>query len=99
MSRRPAWSPRAQADLIEIARFIAEDDPAAPRTWVRKLEARALQAARLPLSGRVVPEFGRADLREVMLKTYRLVYRVQRARIVILHVSSGRRQLADDLAD
>ena len=66
---------------------------------MRKLEVRALQAARLPLSGRVVPEFGREDLREVMLKTYRIVCRVERARIVILHVSSGHRQLADDLGD
>ena len=99
MSLRPAWSPRAAADLLEIARFIARDDPVAAKSWVRRLEARALAAARLPLTGRVVPEFGREEIREVILKGYRIVYRVEAARIVILHVSSGFRKLDDDLAD
>ena len=49
------------------------------------------RAATAPLAARQVPEIGRIDIREVLLRTYRLVYRVSDDRIVVLTVFEGHR--------
>jgi plasmid stabilization system protein ParE len=46
-----------------------------------------------PLGGRIVPELDRHDLREVFLKTYRIVYRVAGEDIRVLTVLEGHRRL------
>ncbi len=83
------WTERAVADLRAIDDYIARDNPAAAERWVAKLIATAEAAARLPLAGRVVPEKGRADVREVLLRTYRIVYRVREHGILVLTVFEG----------
>jgi len=90
---RLRWSRRAERDLIAIGRYIAEDDPAAARTWVERLRRRAQLAAATPGAGRVVPELGREDLREVLVRAYRIVYRREVRAIVVLTVVEGHRPL------
>jgi plasmid stabilization system protein ParE len=87
------FSAQALADLEEIARFIARDDPAAAVAWGDKLVDRAEEAGQHPLAGRVVPEFGDRTLREVLLQGYRIVYRLEKKRIVVLTVIEGHRRL------
>ncbi|MGV3621941.1 MAG: type II toxin-antitoxin system RelE/ParE family toxin [Archangium sp.] len=87
------WSLRAQRDLRAIGEFIAADDPRAAFNWVVKLQNRAIAASRAPGVGRVVPEIRRADVREVLLKNYRIVYRVERRSILVLTVFEGHRLL------
>jgi toxin ParE1/3/4 len=93
-----AWTDRARADLRAIDDHIAVDDPAAAERWVGKLIAKAEAAARLPMAGRVVPEKGRPDIREVFLRTYRLVYRVREGGILVLTVFEGHRRFPSRLA-
>ena len=94
MARNPLeWSPEAVADLEEIASFIARDNPIAADAWIEKLIARAETAAHAPRAGRMVPEVGARDVREVFLRTYRIIYRVEAHRIVILTVLEGHRRL------
>jgi toxin ParE1/3/4 len=87
------WSDRARRDLIEIDRFIARDDPDAARVWIRRLRQRARKAAQMPRAGRVVPEFGRADVREVFLRGYRIVYLVRKDGIIVLTFFESHRLL------
>ena len=97
---RLRWTQRARRDLLAIGRYIARDDPVAARRWVDRLRARARAAARRPLAGRVVPEFERTDLREVLLGNYRVVYRVRPKEVHVLTVFEGHRLLhADDLTE
>jgi toxin ParE1/3/4 len=86
---RVRWTRRALADLREIGIYIRSDNPDAARRWVARLRDRAVQAAEAPRSGRVVPEFGRADLREVFLRSYRIVYAVHDDGIEIVTVFEG----------
>lgn len=85
------WTERAVADLRAIADYIPADNPAAAERWVDRLIAKAEAAARLPMAGRVVPEKGRSDIREVILRTYRIVYRVREESILVLTVFEGHR--------
>ncbi|MDQ2695860.1 MAG: type II toxin-antitoxin system RelE/ParE family toxin [Pseudomonadota bacterium] len=87
------WTHRARRDLIAIGRYIARDSPAAARQWVEQLRQRMGKAAETPLAGRVVPELGQKEIREVFLRNYRIVYRVQQEAVVILTVFEGHRLL------
>jgi addiction module RelE/StbE family toxin len=89
---RLVWTARAERDLIEIARYIAHDSPRAALEWVERLRGRARDAVDNPLVGRVVPELGQTDVRELVLRDYRIVYRAERERIVVLTVFEGHRQ-------
>lgn len=94
------WTERSRGDLVEIARHIARDKPGAARNWVARLRQRARQAAELPLSGRKVPELGREDVREILERGYRIVYRVLEDSVHILTVFEGHRELRKgELAD
>lgn len=48
-----------------------------------------------PLSGRVVPEFQRGDLREVIQRPYRIVCLLRGSLVVILRVVHGARDLLE----
>jgi toxin ParE1/3/4 len=45
----------------------------------------------LPVSGRVVPEVGREDVREVFVRRYRIVYRVADSSVRVLFVFESSR--------
>lgn len=92
--REPEWTARALADLRAIEAYIAADDPARADQWVRRLIERAGRAALAPLSGRVVPEKRRPDIREVLLRSYRIVYRLRPRGILVLTVFEGHRRLS-----
>jgi len=87
------WTDCSKRDLLAIGEYIARDNRTAARAWVERLRDRARKAAQAPLTGRVVPELGRDDVREVFLRTYRIVYRVREDEIHVLTVFEGHRLL------
>ncbi len=89
---RIVWAPRALERATEAADHIAQDRPAAAERWVDGLFARVALLAEAPAQGRVVPELGRDDVREVLYGRYRVIYRVESRRLLILTVRHGRRQ-------
>jgi plasmid stabilization system protein ParE len=86
-------SPTAEADLEDIALYIARDNPRAAEAWVDKLIQTARRAAVAPHAGRVVPELNDPAIREVFLRTYRIIYRIEPTRILILTIFEGHRRL------
>ena len=91
------WTDRALSDLEAIGDHIARDDPRAAARWIDQLLAAAVRGALNPLAGRLVPEVGRNDVREIFKKSYRVVYRVTRDRIEILTVFEGHRLFPGDV--
>jgi plasmid stabilization system protein ParE len=87
------WTRRAALDLADVAGFIAADNPPAAVAVVRKIKTAANKAGRLPRRGRVVPELGADDIRELSVGHYRIVYRLAAESIEILTVFEGQRQL------
>ena len=91
----PVWTDRALQNLADIEAHIAADSPQAAVRWIDKLIAAGVEAAGQPLLGRIVPEKGRDDIREVLVKKYRIVYQVLETRAAILTVFEGHKLLAD----
>jgi toxin ParE1/3/4 len=87
------WSARAAKDLEAIGAYIAQDNPRVAFQFVEGLIARGDALAEAPLIGRMVPEFGRPDTREVISGNYRIVYRVIQGKVYVLTVFEGHRKL------
>ena len=77
MAYRLIWSPTARLDLKDLAAYIAEDNPAAARRFVRSLFQVVERLPEFPESGRMVPEFNDVRIREVLRRPCRLVYRIK----------------------
>jgi plasmid stabilization system protein ParE len=89
---RVIWAPRAIARAAEIADYIAADHPRAARRWAEDLFARAATLTRQARRGRKVPEIARDDIRQLLYGDYRIIYRIDPRRVVILTVRHGRRR-------
>jgi len=77
MDYRVVITQPAIADLAEVVKYIAHDDPlAAARTGDRLIE-KAESLGKMPLRGRLVPERQERDCRELVLKPFRIIYRVR----------------------
>ncbi|SPE52866.1 conserved hypothetical protein [Verrucomicrobia bacterium] len=64
-------------DLAEIVRHIAQDNPLAAERLGNQLLDKAESLRQLPLRGALVRERRERDCRELVLKPYRIVYRVR----------------------
>ncbi|MBI2901096.1 MAG: type II toxin-antitoxin system RelE/ParE family toxin [Planctomycetes bacterium] len=90
------WTPQALDDLDAVCLFIARDSPRVAQTFAGRAFQAADRLALFPRSGRVVPELGIEDVREVFLQAYRIIYRVRGERAEILTVHHGARILDID---
>ena len=77
MDYKVILSPRVIQDLQEIVRYIAWDSPVGAERFGNKLLDKAQSLSFLPERGRVVPEFKDPQVRELLLGSYRIVYRVK----------------------
>ena len=93
MDKPVAWSPEAEEDLRSIAEYISRDSPFYTAAVVRKILETARSAGREPFVGWMVPELEEEHLRERLVYSYRLIYRIQPHRVLILAILHGRRLL------
>lgn len=94
---RLEWTLRAREDLVSIADYIARDSPKAAELWVAKLVAAAESCVDTPGVGRRVPELKRADLLELIVGNYRLVFRATDRYVQVLTVFEGHRRFPRDV--
>ena len=91
---RIIWSSRAKKKVTEYGEYIAQDNPAAAGDWIEGIIDAVERLKDFPEQGRKVPEARRADVREILFHSHRIVYRIESKRIVILTVRHTR-QLFD----
>jgi plasmid stabilization system protein ParE len=88
---RIVWSPLAIARVAEAAEFISADKPEAAARWADSVFEAVTQLEPFPFSGSVVPELERDDVRELIHGEYRIIYRIEDERVMVLTVRHGRR--------
>lgn len=94
MARRVVWTAAASFDLEEAAGYIARDSRYYAAAFVREIRAAARSLRTLSGRGRVVPELGQPDIRELLVRNYRLVYNVTPEGVYILALIHGARDFA-----
>ena len=76
MAYKLIWSPAARDDLHDIVVFIARDDSDRAMSFGYELISEIDRLQEFPESGRIVPEYRNAVIREIIFRPYRIVYRV-----------------------
>lgn len=93
MARKIVWSREADADLASIAEYISRDSAFYAASLVQEVIDAGRSLAEYAERGRVVPEIGNVNIRELFVKEYRLIYEVDPSRVVIYGLIHGRRDL------
>src|ERR1051325_2219063 len=97
MAYEVEWSPRAVEDVEAIALYITADSTSYAAAVVKKIIDTARNLSYFPFAGRVVPEFGEENIREKLVYSYRIIYRIQDETITIAAVIHGKRLLELDM--
>jgi len=93
MTREVEWSREAMKKLAEIESYIALDSPERAVDFSNYLIDQSELIPAHPKKGRVVPEVGNEAIRELLLKNYRLIYKISVACIKVLTVFEGHKLL------
>jgi len=91
------WTDNAVARLLDIYEYIAHDSPIYAKRMVDRITKRSEQIASFPMSGRKVPEYEADDIREIIEKPYRIIYRIKPEQIDVLVIAHCRQLLPEDV--
>lgn len=90
------WSPLAVQRMTENADYISRDNPAAAVNWAKAVFEKIENIVNFPYMGRIVPEADRNEIKELIFKNYRIIYRVEIDHISILTIRHGKRFLSSE---
>ncbi len=90
---RVEWSDFARDDLDDLVRYIRRDSAFYARRFGEKVVLATRRLKEFPESGRAIPEAEDKALREIIVQGYRVMYRLEADRVLILAVMHGSRDL------
>jgi toxin ParE1/3/4 len=88
------WAESAITSLVDAVDYIARDSPSYAAALAVRADRTASSLAEFPDRGRRVGEFDDPAVRELMVGSYRLIYRVRPTKVVILAFVHKSRDLA-----
>jgi len=87
------WSSIAENDLNEIIDYIAQDSLEYAISFYDEIRDRVKNLEEFPNLGKKVALFDDPEVRELILRNYRIIYRVFQDKIQIVRVIHGSRML------
>lgn len=94
---RVHWTDTAVEYLLSIYEYIAQDSPVYAQRMIDRLTRRSEQIATFLLSRRMVPEYEVDDIREMIEKPYRIIYRIKPDQVDILAAVHSAQMLSSKL--
>ena len=88
------WSDCARDDLDDLVRYISRDSAFYARRFAERIVLSTRRLQRFPESGRMIPEAEDKTLREIIVQGYRVMYRLEPDRVLVLAVMHGSRDVA-----
>jgi toxin ParE1/3/4 len=93
MDRRVIWSETGWSDLEQVIRYISRDSIHYAAAFAREVRDASRSLSRFADRGRVVPEFDQQNVREIFVRSYRLVYSLSTEAVHILGLIHRAREL------
>lgn len=93
MDREITWTDPAWEDVENAADYIAQDSKFYAAAFVEEIKEAAASLANFAERGQVVPEFGDESIRELLVRSYRLIYKVSEKQVLILTLVHGAQRL------
>jgi addiction module RelE/StbE family toxin len=91
------WTKLALKDLDSIDDYISQDSPYYAQKTIENILERVKILLSHPESGRIVPEFEKKEIRELIIGNYRIVYKIYPKKISILRVHHAARDMSKAL--
>ncbi len=85
-----SWSLPARNDLKHIHDYIADDSKFYAKKNSRDILEKTEKLNEFPNVGRVVPEIGDPEIREVFIYSYRLIYEVLAGGVQVIGIIHGK---------
>jgi len=93
------WSAPAKIDLKQIHDYIAKDSKYYAKKVSQNIIAATEKLNEFPEIGRIVPEIGDTNIRELFVYSYRLIYEISTDRIEILAIVHSKRDFLERLIE
>ena len=87
------WSQTSENDLNEIIDYIAQDSLEYALSFYEEVREKVENLVQFPKLGRKVPELDDPNIRELILRNYRLIYRIFEEKVQIIRLIHGSRIL------
>lgn len=87
------WTKNALDDLDDIGNYISKDSPKYAKILVNQIFELSNNLEQFPNIGRKVPEYDNPKIRELLFKSYRIIYLVKMDHLEIISVFHGSRKL------
>ncbi len=91
MALQVKWSPEAFEDAESITEYISRDSEHYARSTITKIVDFAESVGKFPQMGRMVPEVKDKRIRERLVYSYRLVYKIEHTHILIVAIIHDKR--------
>ena len=96
------WARTAEAELKEIVNYIAIDSPINALKIFQKIKKNASSLYTMPERCRIVPELkeqGIMQYRELIVKPWRIIFRIAETKVYVLCLLDSRRNIEDILLE
>ena len=87
------WSPLSFERLEDIYEFIANEDSSAANKLIKRIFLRVESLSKYPERGRKVPEVNRNEIREIFEGEYRIIYKIEPKKILVLTIRNFKQLL------
>lgn len=90
------FTPKALEKINQIAEYISQDSESWAKQFVKRIFERTELLKAQPKLGRIVPELGEENIRELIFGNYRIVYRLiseEQIDVITVHHSAQRFKL------
>ena len=87
------WTEPAIQDLRDLRDHISADSDYHAAYFIGSIITRAERLTTFPTMGRVVPEAQNENVREILYRSYRIIYRILGERVEVLAIIHGARDL------
>jgi toxin ParE1/3/4 len=77
MAYRVNWTEIAFEDLEGVEKYISRNSPYYAAVFIREVREASRSLSHFPLRGRIVPELSDNTIRELIVRNYRLIYKIQ----------------------
>jgi len=90
------WTPLSVERLEKIYEHVSKDNRSTAIKFVDKIFNKVESLIQNPQRGRKVPEVNREEIREVFLGEYRILYRLEKKKIIILTILNFKQLLPEE---
>ena len=93
---RILWTKLAKFHLAKLHEYISRDSKYYANVFALKIKKAVLRLEKLPESGRIIPEIGSENAREIIYGSYRIMYEVRGENIYITQIIHGAMDFSDE---